>query len=433
LLSRFDIVPSPAASICAQVRAADSRPAGSSPQLRAAIVEQSRRGLRLQILLRGALAVFLIVTVTIVSPALNATACYVVAGAYAAWVASTAAWGWRGDGMALRMVWVVLLVDLAALGTLTVLAGASARESWTAEVLVNGFLLVPVLAATQLGPRIGAAILAPTICVYLAVSIATRAANAEPWSSVGLRAGVLVGISIGCVALSWIQRERVLRIGHLLEDRTELIGQVMSTEDRERRALAEQLHDGALQYLLGARHDLEDAREHAEPEAFARLELALTESSRLLRSTVAELHPAVLEHAGLARALRLLADSAATGGRPAIAVELDGWSDELRTPVDGLLYAAARELLSNVVKHADANSATITLSHQHGRARLVVADDGRGIDEAAAEHSLASGHIGLASHRARIEAAGGTLTVGGASGSGTIALVELPYTPLDGG
>jgi two-component system NarL family sensor kinase len=418
--------------MCA-VRAADSRPAGSSPQLRAAIVEQSRRGLRLQVLLRGSLAVFVLVAVTIVSPARNATACYVVAGAYAVWVVSIAVLGWRGGAMALRMVWVVLLVDLVALGTLTVLAGASARESWTADVLVNGFLLVPVLAATQLAPRIGAAILAPTVGVYLAVSIATRDANAEPWSSVALRTAVLIGISVGCVALSWIQRARVERIGHLLEQRTDLVGQLMSTEDRERRALAEQLHDGALQYLLGARHDLEDAREHADPEAFVRLELALGESSRLLRSTVAELHPAVLEHAGLARALRQLADSAATGGRLEIAVELDGWSENLRTPVDGLLYAAARELLSNVVKHADAGSATITLSHERGRARLVVADDGRGIDEPAAERSLASGHIGLASHRARIEAAGGRLSLTGAHGSGTIALVELPYTPLGPG
>ena len=163
------------------------------------------------------------------------------------------------------MVWLALLVDLAALGTLTVLAGASARESWTADVLVNGFLLVPVLAATQLGPRIGAAILAPTVGVYLAVSIATRAANAEPWSSVALRTAVLLGVSLGCVALSWIQRARVLTIGHLLDDRTALVGQLMSTEERERRALAEQLHDGALQYLLGARHDLEDARSVPTP------------------------------------------------------------------------------------------------------------------------------------------------------------------------
>ena len=417
--------------MCA-VRAADASPVGSSPQLRAAIDEQARRGLRLQALLRGFLAAFVLLSVVLVPPARNATACYVVAGAYAVWVASISAWSWRGGALALRTVWVALLVDLAALGTVTVLAGASAQQSWTADVLVNGFLLVPVLAATQLAPRISAAILVPTICVYLAVSIATRDANAEPWSSVALRTSVLLGLSLGCVALSWIQRARVLTIGHLLEDRTDLVGQLMSTEDRERRMLAERLHDGALQYLLGARHDLEDARQRADPEAFARLELALTESSRLLRSTVAELHPAVLEHAGLARALRELADSTATAGRLEIAVELDGWSDEFRSSVDGLLYAAARELVGNVVKHAHATSATVTLSHERGRASLVVVDDGHGIDQQAAERSLRNGHIGLASYRARIEAAGGTLSLTASDGAGTIARVELPCTPHAG-
>ena len=181
--------------------------------------------------------------------------------------------------------------------------------------------------------------------------------------------------------------------------------------------------------MCGARHDLEDARQFSEPEAFTRMELALTESSRLLRSTVAELHPAVLEHAGLARALRELAGSTATGGRLEIAVELDGWSDELRTSADGLLYAAARELVGNVVKHAHATSATVTLSHERGMARLVVVDDGGGIDRAAAERSLRNGHIGLASYRARIEAAGGTLSLTDADGAGAIVRVELPCTP----
>ena len=88
---------------------------------------------------------------------ITAVVIWLVGVASIALVLPIAVWGWRGSATALRMVWLALLVDLAALGTLTVLAGASARESWTADVLVNGFLLVPVLAATQLGPRVGAA------------------------------------------------------------------------------------------------------------------------------------------------------------------------------------------------------------------------------------------------------------------------------------
>jgi two-component system NarL family sensor kinase len=249
-------------------------------------------------------------------------------------------------------------------------------------MLVNGFFLVPLLAATQLRPGVCAAVVAPTVAVYVVSSILTQSANAEPWGWILLRTLVLIGLGCGCVALSWIQRSRVRTIGQLLHDRTRLLNELIGTEDRERQTLAEHLHDGALQYLLAARHDLEDARELGDARAFGRLDQALNESSRLLRSTVAELHPAVLDQAGLAEALRELADRTATTGQTDVRVELDGWDAALRTDADRLLYATARELLTNVIKHARARSVRLVLAHQHGRARLTVIDDGRGIPEA---------------------------------------------------
>jgi two-component system NarL family sensor kinase len=236
---------------------------------------------------------------------------------------------------------------------------------------------------------------------------------------------VLIGLGCGCVALSWIQRSRVQTIGALLHDRTSLLNELLGTEDRERRALAEHLHDGALQYLLAARHDLEDAKELGDARAFGRLDEALNESSRLLRSTVVELHPAVLEHAGLAAALRELAERTAATGRIDVGVELDGWDAGLRTDADRLLYATARELLANVAKHARATSARLVLDHRNGRAGLTVIDDGRGIPDGAVSAAVSAGHIGLASYRVRIEAAGGTFTIGEAKPSGTAIRVEV--------
>jgi two-component system, NarL family, sensor kinase len=401
-----------------------------SQELRAALLEHAHRGLRLQVLLRGVLVAFVVLTIAIIQPAHNAGACAVLAGGYAAWAATVGVWSWRGASAPLRSVWLALFVDLAVLAGLTLLAGASANESWTADVLVTGFLLVPLLAATQLRPDVSAVIVAPTVVVYFAASAGTRSANAEPWSSVVLRALVLLGVGLACVALSWIQRSRVLTIGGLLEERTALIGQLMSTEDRERQAIAEQLHDGALQYLLAARHDLEAVRELGDPDAFVRLDRALHQSARLLRSTVSELHPAVLANAGLARALRELAEVVQSAGQLVVKLDVNGWDDRLRTSADVVLYAAARELLANVVKHAGARTAQIRLAHEGEHARLTVADDGRGIAAGAAEQSLAQGHIGLASHRARVEAAGGTLTLTSTSPSGTLAQVQLRCRPL---
>ncbi len=393
------------------------------------MLEHARRGVRLQALLRGVMVVFVLLTVAIVPPVHNSAGCDAIAGAYAAWAIAVGFWGWRGSALALRFVWVALFMDVIALAALTLLAGASARESWTADVLVNGFFLVPLLAATQLRPDVCAAVVIPTVAVYFLSSALTKSANAEPWDSIALRTLVLAGLGCGCVALSWIQRSRVQTISRLVRDRTSLLGELVNTEDRERRALAENLHDGALQYVLAARHDLEDARDLADPGAFARLDQALRESSRLLRSTLGELHPAVLEQAGLARALRELAQNAQAGSGITVSLATDDWGPELRTPADRLLYATARELLANVVKHADARSARITLAHHDRYAGLTIADDGRGIADGAIDAALSEGHIGLASYRVRIEAAGGTLTITSARPSGTIARAELPVGP----
>jgi two-component system NarL family sensor kinase len=399
--------------------------AAASADLDAIVLEHAYRGVRLQLVLRGILVVFIVLTLTVVPPVHHAVFSDVIVACYGLWALSVAAWTWRGGPGPVRLIWLALFADLAVLATLVLVAGAS-PTSWTSDVLVTGFVLIPVLAATQLRPLVCASVVLPTIAVYFAASAATRQSNEEPWASILLRTLVLTGIGVGCIALSAIQRSRVSTIGDLVRNRTSLLDQLMTAEERERRGLAEHLHDGALQYVLAARQDLEDAQELADQEAFSRVETALTESSRLLRSTVAQLHPAVLEGAGLARTLRdVAADTQARAGC-VVQLDVDGWPEDLRTPLDGLLYTTARELLTNVVKHASARTVRLELRHDDGIATLVIADDGRGITPEAEAGSIAAGHIGLASHRVRVEAAGGSLIVRPRQPNGTIAYVVVP-------
>lgn len=149
--------------------------------------------------------------------------------------------------------------------------------------------------------------------------------------------------------LTAVQRSRVADIGRLAEQRTALLAALGGLEDRQRRDLAESLHDGALQYLLAARLDLEDAMDSGDRAAFDRVDKALSTSVGLLRSTVSELHPAVLAQAGLAQALRDLGRNARTRGRLLVDVTIVPPDDQQRHATDLLLYSAARELLANVV------------------------------------------------------------------------------------
>ncbi|HWC36905.1 MAG TPA: ATP-binding protein [Acidimicrobiales bacterium] len=409
---------------------AGSNPA-SNAELDAIVLGHAYDGVRLQLLLRGLLVAFVVLTVTLLPPEHHKKWAYLIAAIYGLWAIGVAAWTERGRPGSVRFAWWALFVDVLGLGALTVMAGVGDTQSWTADVLVNGFFVIPLLATTQLQPRVCAAVVVPTVAVYFAVSVVTQSSNAEPWASILLRTLALAGLGAGCVALTRIQQSRMTTIGRLLGDRTSLLAELITVEDQQRRQLAEDLHDGALQYVLAARQDVEDVV--TDPRALARLDEALTESSRLLRSTVSELHPAVLERMGLAQALRDLARTSEARGGFSVTLELDGWEDGVRTRADTLLYSTARELLTNIVKHARARTVQINLGRSGEVAHLEIADDGCGIPDGAVEKSLEDGHIGLASHRVRLEAAGGGLSMASAQPSGTVIRVDLPCDPTAAG
>ena len=403
--------------------------AAASRDIDAAVVAYANRGARTQVLLRGALVLFVILTISLLPPVQGDVACYVITAAYAVFAVGFAVWAWPGGPSVARWAWLGLFVDVAVLATLTLIAGVSTELTWTDDVLLHGLFVIPILGATQLQPVACSAVVIPTTIVFFLSSVATRGANEEPWASIALRTLALAAVAAGSVALSRIQRSRVDTISGLLRDRAGLLDELVQLEDREREALAQQLHDGALQYVLAARQDLDDLRDAADTQSVDRIDYALTESSRLLRSKVSELHPAVLDRAGLPSALRNLADAAARPDR-AVDVGIAGWPDDVRTSADGLLYGAARELLTNVVKHAGATSVHVSLAFDGATARLVVADDGRGIDDGDRSAALERGHLGLYTYRLRVEAAGGQLTLAPARPGGTVATVELPASTV---
>ena len=135
-------------------------------------------------------------------------------------------------------------------------------------------------------------------------------------------------------------------IADLARQRTQLLQDLLDLEKRERQAISERLHDGALQYVLVARQDVEYVRD-GSGEAVERIDEALVECSGLLRDVVRELHPEVLARAGLKAAIETLASG--VSARSGLDVEVDArtWPDGLRTEADHVLYGAAREALTN--------------------------------------------------------------------------------------
>jgi signal transduction histidine kinase len=158
----------------------------------------------------------------------------------------------------------------------------------------------------------------------------------------------------------------------------------------------------------------------------------VTETDDLLRTCVnyvrtlmAELYPAQLNEMGLPAALRWLAGQMPRHG---LAVDVSICTDSLSLPDHTvlLLYQSARELLMNVVKHAEVNRAFMSLDVDADCVFITVQDRGRGFDPPTPGSSTGGQHFGLQSVRDRLTSVGGMFSLESRFGKGTSVTLTVP-------
>jgi two-component system NarL family sensor kinase len=309
-------------------------------------------------------------------------------------------------------------IDLGAIAALTYASGGPFSETATA------FFVLPVLAAARLRPRVTAGWALGAIACFILLSVVHPSAG-EPDATGRIVSQVAYLALIGSAAtlVSYVLQQRDQAIAQLAEQRGQLAIHALTAEQRERRRLAELLHDESVQTLSFARQELGDYHRTGREPSFERARDAIEEATAQLRGEIFELHPYVLDHAGLVAALNAMADRSAErmGAEISVAVDPDAAGRH-----DELVVVLARELLSNAVKHSRAAHVELTVATDTERIELTVRDDGRGFDPARRASSLLEGHIGLASSEERVLTAGGTLAVTSSPGAGTTVRVTLP-------
>lgn len=218
----------------------------------------------------------------------------------------------------------------------------------------------------------------------------------------------------------------IARLAEQEVERVELLERTVHVAEDERRRLAGELHDDAIQLLTAA--DI-----HLQRLAAAEPEVDLATVQRLVRSGVGALRRHILELRG--------PDVTARGFEPLVRGYIErllpegGLDVELRvdlpddTPEEVVAgaYRIVLESLANVVRHAGAQQVTVDVTVEEGRLVGRVVDDGIGIPRDA---ETGPGHLGLRAMRDRSDVLGGRLTVRGDDG-GTVVAFELPVTRPD--
>ena len=245
------------------------------------------------------------------------------------------------------------------------------------------------------------------------------------------------------VEASAVADHRVLRVGSmfnllldsLAEDRKrmrDLAAEVIEVGDRERAALAAELHDSTAQRLAGLLLQVSmAARECPDPVVAARLSEArnateeIIDEVRLLAQTV---HPRVLDDLGLAAALQKLARESAAG--TGVDIDVDVPSSRTLSVVPkgaaSVLYRVAQEAVRNSIRHGNPTRVRVKLSiDEHAdEALLEIHDDGQGFDLEDAQRRRPG--MGLFTMRERVMLVDGRFDVRTAPNDGTTVLATIP-------
>jgi signal transduction histidine kinase len=224
-----------------------------------------------------------------------------------------------------------------------------------------------------------------------------------------------------------IDREKQLRA---------LTSEISMAEERERRQLAIELHDQISQVLAFAKMEIRSAITKMElstlPKQLEQIGEYIDQAYQQTKALTFELSPPILYDLGLISAVDWLAERVTKQHGLEITIEQQNKIPPLAHETAIVLFRSIRELLNNVVKHANAKQVVIYFYSGEEYINICVIDDGIGCDINSLNSQPMGVNItfGLLSIRERVQYMGGTMTCSTEIGQGTQIRISLPLTTI---
>lgn len=250
------------------------------------------------------------------------------------------------------------------------------------------------------------------------------------WSNSVLRdeRGEITGVASLGEDVTERRREQAALL-HSGERLRALATQLSLVEDRERRRFATALHDEISQELVVLRLKitsmLADAPSHMR-SALDDLQSLLGSCLERTRLLTYDLSPPVLYELGLEPAIESIGARMAAEHGLEFEFEVRGATEPLIDEIGPVLFRVVRELLVNVIKHAQASMVRVAIRRDFPFVALVVEDDGNGFAPGWNKQEASGGGFGLFSIRERMRQLGGTLEIGRSQLGGAVVIVTCP-------
>ncbi|HEU4799186.1 MAG TPA: GAF domain-containing sensor histidine kinase [Gemmatimonadales bacterium] len=315
----------------------------------------------------------------------------------------------------------------------TTITAGSGRETTSAGRPLAGFQLAAVNQARRTGRPASFGIRrAGSFATALPLLHGERAAGVllltgdvrDPFTVLDDRVLQALGRQVAAALAHADLSRRLAARGRDLE---RLSARMVAQHEDERRRLSRELHDESAQLLSAIKIELGLLAESgADPDGVTRATGLVDQGIHSIRRVVNDLRPSLLDDLGLVPALRSLAAEVQDRGGVRTCFKLVGEPPRLTPAGELAFFRGLQEALTNVLRHAGATTAAVTLGQATATVTLLVEDDGIGMSGTLPAEFEGSRHMGLAGMRERFHSLGGSVEVLPRAPHGLRLLLRLP-------
>lgn len=253
--------------------------------------------------------------------------------------------------------------------------------------------------------------------------------------TLGLLALLVILILIGYLVLTNSKKRRKLaeqqnelekeRVKNLLkEQELTSIDAMIAGQEKERTRIAGELHDDLGALMTNLRLHFESLKSSRAPQLFDKTDELLNEAYQKVRSIAHAKNSGVIANQGLLRAVKELAQKVSQLNGLEIEVVHHEMTNRLENSLELSIFRIIQELITNIIKHAQATSATIHLINHGDSLNIMIEDNGVGFET---RHVLTrSSGMGISNIDRRIEHLNGSLTLESEPGKGTTVILDIP-------
>lgn len=210
----------------------------------------------------------------------------------------------------------------------------------------------------------------------------------------------------------------------LKEQELTAIDAMIEGQEKERQRIANDLHDDLGGLMATVKLHFNALKDKDSPELFDKTNSLIEEAYQKVRSVAHAKNSGVIAKQGLLKAVQNMADKISSSNKIQIEVIDHGLDNRLENSLELTIFRVIQELITNVIKHADATEATVHLTNHEDSINIMVEDNGKGFNPS--QITKTNKGMGISSIDKRIEHLDGKLTIESEKNKGTTVIIDIP-------